>query len=870
MKPWPIFPLLLLFQQPVALGQGAADLMKKGEAALDSSLWEIAELHFRNAIADNSLNPELKTQAMVHLAEALVREGSHSEALDLLGLSTVSQHPEASFWKAQALAGQLRLNEAVAVLSAILANPASARRAEAGFTQASLQLALDQPDAALLTLSSLILDSDPATVARIKLYQVEIFIDLGRIEDARRAMPEKPSIEPLDRPLLELLEAQLQLREGHPEVAEVAFQKLLNRPLTGQIGLPFKRYHQAAVGLSDAIQAQHHQELAATTLLNFIDDHPDTPMLEAMFSRILQWLPEKPTATDPILEHIDKWIITPVLRFPPLLRPTTDFLNPVPSDTTVVSAWPVGNESVERKDLQAYSLFTQAVGLHRVATPEAQAKSRSLLNRLRIQSPDHPLASRALYQLARWHLDEGAVALALSILETLRDSKNDSQLKGQSAFLQARVSYLNGDPAKAAQLFDEAAKSLTGKDARTAKLQEAVARIRAGDSNGPSLIRLEGQPPDKELEADLELERALSATPAESARTALDGFLTKNPDHPRGAEARLAAAEAALSTPTPDLSFAGAQLDALAAAPDKAASLPPARLALARLRFSDLSNKSAATIAAAQAVVDTYPNQPEAAEAAFILGLNQFRTENYNPARLAFEKLAAIDTDLIRAQAAWLLAARSAALGGTEASRREALILFDKTIEAGGPVTGIAVLEKSRHLIDLSRPDEAADFLQAWIARQSAEDPLQLPAGLLLGEALFAQGSTRPTSLAEALAVYDGLLSKTESFPALRNRLQFLRGKTLELMPDEKDPSKTREKQAFQAYHSVLETTTPPVEWEYFESCAFRAFELLEKAHRWQAAINVAKKIASFKGPRAEEAASRASEIQLKQMLWED
>ena len=218
MKPWSFIALLLLFQQSSVIGQDAADLIKKGETALNSSLWEVAELHFRNAIADASLTPELKAQAMVRLAESLVHEGNYSDALALLELSTVSRHPEASFWRAQALAGQIKLNEAIAIFSAILANPTSDHRAEAGFTQASLQLALEQPDAALLTLSSLIPESDPATVSRIKLYQVEIFIDLGRIEDARRAMPEKQSIAPLDRPLNELLEAQLQLKEDRKSV----------------------------------------------------------------------------------------------------------------------------------------------------------------------------------------------------------------------------------------------------------------------------------------------------------------------------------------------------------------------------------------------------------------------------------------------------------------------------------------------------------------------------------------------------------------------------------------------------------------------------------------------------------------------------
>ena len=102
------------------------------------------------------------------------------------------------------------------------------------------------------------------------------------------------------------------------------------------------------------------------------------------------------------------------------------------------------------------------------------------------------------------------------------------------------------------------------------------------------------------------------------------------------------------------------------------------------------------------------------------------------------------------------------------------------------------------------------------------------------------------------------------------NRLQYLRGKTLEQIPDEKDPSQKREKQAFTAYYSALEAASPPTEWYYLELCGFRALALLEKAGRWPAAIACAQKIASFKGPRAQEAATRASELQLKHMIWED
>ncbi len=863
MKLWPLFPILLLAGPAAWAAQDAAAWVKSGEAALANRLWEIAAPKFRQALNSPDATPQLKSLAGIRLAEALIREGNPDEALEILEKSAVAANPEAPFWKAHALVAQNHVNDAVELFSKILDDPASPHRTEAGFTRASLLLGLDRTDDALATLARLLRVAPAADVARIRLFQAEILLDQDRFADARRAMPSAEQITPADAALAAFLEAELQLQEGHPEVAETAFRALLSQALSGHTdGLSRTHLHLAAIGLADCIAAQGNPEAASRSLLDFIQNQPDSPLLDAMFSRILSWLPDQPSATDAVLERVAEWIPTPTLR------PISGI--PGATGPDAISAWPGYPETHENPELIALSLYLRAVGLHRIATPEATAESRRLLNRLRIEFSASPLANRAIYQLARWNLENGSADLAFASLETLREIATLSTLKGQAAFTEARAAYQAGDLEKAITLFDEAASVLTGPAARTAKLQEAIARIRAGQPPTAYLIAADGRPAEPELTADLELEQALATTPPPTARTALDAFLTRHPDHPRAAEARLAAAEAALASPQPDLGFATAQLDALAALQDGAAALSPARIALARLRILDFSHDSAATIEAARSLLESYPDQPEAAEAAFTLGSTLFQSGSYNPARLVLEKLAATSADRDRAQAAWLLAARAAALGGTDASKKESLTLFDKAIATDGPLTAIATLEKARHLIDQAQPVEAAVFLKKWMASLPPKDPLRLPAGLLLGEALFSQGAANPTSLADALAVYDQLLARDDAPPALFYRLQYLRGKTLEQMPDPKNPTKSREKEAFQAYHSVLETDATPAEWEYFERCGFRALELLEKDQRWRAAIAVARKIASFGGPRAAEAAARANEIHLRHQVWED
>lgn len=857
MKLWPLLSILLIASQTALPGEGVATLRERGEEALASGLWEVAELRFLECLADPVLAADEKPQLAIHLAESLIRGGKAAEALTLLDQSFLAKSPEIPFWKGHALAGLGRFAEAAEMFSQVLADPGAPHRAEAGFSQASLLLSLSKPGESLETLEALSKEAAPEVFTKAKLLMVEILLDLGKTAKAREVMPAADLVTPADRPLAAFLEAHLLLAERRFTEAVPAFQALLGQPQGQSLG----RHHAAVIGMADALLAIGDQDAASKSLLVFIQEHPDSPMLEAMFKRLQEWLPEVPAAIDPILEQLAQWITPPESPARGVIA-----TSPPDADSAAVSAWPTIHKPNE---LLVFSIFTRAIGLHRIATPQSRAEAFRLMTRLRLENPDHFLASRALYQTSRWLLDEGKIDRAIGILDILRETAKSPILRGQAAFLEARTAYLQGDPALAIQLFDEAALALPDSAANTARLNAGIARLRSGDLKGVTPIQQEGGPPDAELVDDLTLERALATTPPAEARIAIEDFLTRHPSHPRAAEARLAAAEAALASLPPDLAFARSQLEFLEAEKEPGIPLPAARIALARLRIADLAKDSVEAIRLAQTLIDAYPTEPAASEAALTLGRNLFETKDYNAARLVLEKLATTDTDPGRAQAAWLLAARSAALVGTLSSKEEALVLFDNAIAADGPLGSIARLEKADHLIkNMYRFAEATEFLRQWFDALPKPDPLRLPAGLLLGQALYAQGASSPDSLMKALEIYEQLLPHAEKHPALVHRLQYLRGLALEQLPHEKDPGRKREGQALNAYYSVLETTTPPTEWEYFELCGFKALSLLEKAERWPAAIAVAEKIASFKGPRAEEAANRADQLQLKHMIW--
>jgi TolA-binding protein len=827
--------------------------MRKGREALAAGLWEIAAFHFESQLARKKLPVVEKSEIAIRLAEAWIHGGRAAEATSLLRQSFVAKHPELPFWNGQALAAQGRYGDALARFLPLIENESTPHHAEIVFTTANLQLALDQPQDALASLSVIAGNKEHPRAALARLGQVEILLELERFKEAREILPDPASLPPGEQARAMFLDASLLLAEERYQEAGDRFQSLLAQPR----GQTQRFHHLTVVGLAAAMKALGETDAAATLLLDFIQNHPDSEQLAELFKTLESLLPETPSLTDPILERLSQWIT-------PAELPATGIAASVEGDAA--SAVVFDDSDPPPAALLAHALHLRALGLMRSGTPAARNEARRLLTRLRLEFPSNPLVGDAMFLLARDALAANQPDAASYLLETLRETPADPRLKGEAAFVEAVAAFERGDFTAAAALFDTAARNLDARDSRAARLNAAMVRL----AENPGATTIQNQNSDPEISADLDLERALAQPDPAKRRTAIEEFLTREPEHPRVPEARLAAAEAALAGATPDLSFARAQLDTIAAMQPGSATPSPARLALVRLRIEDLAGDPPAAIAAAKAIIEGFPADPAAPEAMLVLGRNLFETRSYNDARLILEKLAATDADPGRAQAAWLLAARSAALVATTQSQQEALILFDKAIDAKGPVSPLARLEKARLLIDMNRIPEAAGFLGKWFRSLDAKDPLHLPAGILLGEALYANSGSNPAALEEALAVYDKLLDHAREQPGVINRIQYLRGRTLEQIPDPKDPSGKRERQAFVAYYSVLETEGTPAEWHYFELCGFRALALLEKARRWPAAVACARKIASFKGPRAEEAATRASQLQLKHMIWED
>lgn len=842
--------ILLIACLPGISAESFSPRFGSAQRAMADGLWDVACPLLKAAEAAPDIPAARIPEVRLLLAQSLIRDNRSDEALLILEESNLRDHPEAPFWIGQALAGKGRYAEAAETLTAFASNPANPFREEAATTAANLRLSLSQPDAALESLA--LLESVDSRLRRIGL-----LLDLGRTEEARALFPEAASIPERFSRFAILLEGHLLLAEGKAAEAEPLFSSLISDPE----GQSLDHHNLAVTGKADSLAAQDDMAGATETLFSFIQSRPETSQLAPIFRRIVAWLPESISSSEhPTLARLSEWL--------PNHPPTgSGFVNT--GSGSAASAWPMAAPLLT--DLEAFALHSYAHSIRRIGTPAAHAEAMGSLRRLYLLAPQHFLVPGSLLTLASWKMEDGEPDSAFVLLDTLRRDAKSPLVRGEAAFLNAMNAHRNGDDTLAAKLFAEAAELMEGENRDAAAFNSALSSL-AGDPSAPITIQNVEPEMAEKIAIDLTLERALAADSPETAKSALDTFLKEHPEHPRSSEARLAIAEAALGSSPPDLSLARAQIDTLGASEVALPEQLAPRLAIARLRLLDLSGESEAAVALANVIIADFPGTHAASDAALTLGKNLFRSGNHNEARLALEKLAASEPGTQRSQAALLLAARSAALGATAQSREEALALYDRTMASDGPLESLALLEKARLLIDLNRLPAAIESLSAAYSAASPGDPSRLPTGLLLAEAIYARGESDPDSLSKALEIYDSLLEISSASPARFFRLQYLRGLTLEKLPDPLDPSKTRVAEAREAYFSVIDRPAdpPPAEWEWFERSGFRLLTMLEGAEDWKAAIAIARRIASFGGPRAEEAATRSRQLRLKHMIWED
>jgi outer membrane protein assembly factor BamD (BamD/ComL family) len=847
-----VLPLATLLAAAAAPKPAAIPAYREGQDALSARLWETAAARFETALTTPELPPASRQTILLRLAEARIRGGDPAAALRVLADPILAPHPELPFWTAQALAADGRFTEALALLGEAATAPAAPHSREARFTRAALLRTLGDLPGALDSLAGLTKDRDLPSSLRARLESAAILLDLGKPDEALTSIP--PPNAKMSAPQsarAEVLRARAHLEKGEYPAAVALFTALLEKDD------PAARRHQseAAVGLARARIAAGNREAATDALLAFIEQQRTSPRVGRAFPLLLDCLPAQPTADDVILTRLREWCPPPL--------PKTPIGIATGNGSTAV--WPSALPPAD--ELATQALYHLALGLRREGSAESKGLARQQLARLRLEYPTHPLARRSLLETSRWDLADGRKEQAAAALAALDGSGSAPALRAEASLSAAATAFAAGDFPLAASELDKAGALLDGEARREVALNRAITRLAMGDLPGFQSLAA-AQAEDGRVAAELALEQALFQTARRDpgAVAALDRFLLDHPDHPRSAEARLAAAHAALEALPPDPAFAKAQLDALSSA--EAAALPPAPLALARIRLAAREERHADAAALAETFLRDHPADPRLPEIRFELGQARFDNGDFNQARLEFEKLATSTPDDPLAPPALLLAARASVLVATPGAKEESVLLFDQLIAAEGPLADVARLEKSRVL---AYPDAARELLP-WFRAMKKDHPLRLIAGLHLCDALYNSAGTDDAPLQQALGIYEELLGTLPDDSPRRFEIEYYRGRVLEQLPDPKAPSTKRGKEALDVYFSVLQAAArqAPGDWQWVDKCGVRARGLLENTARWDAAIAIAEQHAKLASPGAKEAAERAQALKLEHFIWDE
>jgi len=873
--------LIFLFTLPLQGAPGDARLpikvvkeLKKissyqdGAQAMADQLHDVSIIKFRTALADKKLTTTARPYVTLALAEALIRSSispqgdakQAAEALNLLDDKSIQNLNSTPIWKAEAMASLGRYLEADKALSELpITHPL---HSEIQLARARILLALDRIPAALSILKQTAQSKTLNIRNAANLLASEIHLDQGQYDTAQKTLEKIEGQNVVAAKLKEYLGARLALNEGKSAEATNLFQSLIDAPnnLTKRI------FHACIFGKADAQAANKQLDAAIATLEQYISDFPDAPSLRLAFTRLSRILPDDLADDAPSIIKLRQW----------------SGEAPLPDDTIYI-----GGDSVaalrqhqqspgEHTDLVSLALYHRALLLARTDDKNKHSVAMTLLSRLRIQHTGNPLPSSELYlklssasllDTAYLHLKKNQPEQATFTLSVMEKVAFSPRLKDQASFIRGLLLAKETKLETALEAFNYARQSTSEDIANAASINAAIMALK-----GTNLIAFEkvlSNSSNPKIRTTLLLERALwkCSQNDTTGRNELDTFIINHADHPRENEARLTLAAASVNISPPDVILAKAQLEIISP------RLPQAtdQLAITRIhiRAEELAQNWTAAAAAAEKFIVTFKDDPNIPAIRLKLGEAYYHNKDYNKARRILQDIPENHPDSPFSPYASFFAAMSARLGGTTQSREECITMFQKIIDSKHSLASEARIQQSRVLIDLRRYAEAEISINPMLDAKNTPAPLRRAAGVLMADCLHRQGTSDTKKYEQAIKIYNTLLTDELLPLAWKNRIHFLRGQTYESM--------SLVSEAFGSYYDVVIRGNVPLEgeahkeeWLWFYRCGFKALSMIETNKRWEAAVKLARRIASFNGPRAEEAAKRANSLAKKHMIWEN
>ena len=793
--------------------------------AIRDKLPDVAAARLQKLLASPAAARTPQPAARLLLCEALVRSGKYADAIREAAHRDLASLPEATFWKASALAGLGRWNDALAAFSA-LPDPSTGKdfpfATEAAFSRASIMAAAGDHARALTTLAPFLSSDQPATASRARLWSAEFQFLANQPSEAAALL--EPLTDPPAAllPHVRYLKGRIALAVGKPEDALA-----LMEPLTSPAGGATQKFqHAAALGMARALAATSQQDaaLAALEKLIGLSPAPDRSLLAAAFDEFSR-------LNQPPREEADSFL----------------------------RSWAASDQP----DLRSLARLAQAEALETAGKP---AEALAICRELTSSNQGSELLPFLILKEAKAALAAGDRAAATRTLTTLEPLAATPVLRAWCAWLKGVTAYEENDFKKAAAAFSTAARNAPEADAQAAAAwNAAIAELRTGALNPASpldLLSSLNTPAARTAATEFTLERALylAATDQPGARESLEAFLATAPNHPRHFEALAALTELCLAASPPDATEASRHARAATAA----AQSPEQKETAAWLEVlaTGATSGDDALATAATAFFTSFPESQRRSPLRMRLGEMFYRRQNFAAARQAFETIARDDPAHPLAEAALFWAGKSALLSLGQKSENDAVTLWEEVYRRNGPLKLEARLQVA--LVSQRRSDfpAALQYLNGILASTPAPEPaVRWQCLCLKGEILTAQAAG-PGQIREALAAFDSVSADPATPTPWKHEALVRKGVCLEQLKRTTD--------ALDAYHEVV--SSPPAKEgpdEYwFHRAGEKALRLLESTGKYEEAVEMARKLSQAPGPRGRAAGNLVSQLALKYGIW--
>lgn len=838
-----ILSALISAQNPATFKLTDNPTYKEAISALTDHLPTIASKKFTSLLASHaeSLSDEDKIHLLYLLTESQIRSEQSKEALASLEDPLITNHPDKPYWQGIALASAGKYNNAIQILEKL--TPESQHYHLAQIKIAHLAASINDIDKALAILSKLMAESEATKLSSPQHYLSLAKLYLAKNDPLNAAkMLEKISTTNAETPLnkvKQVIQAQIDIQQKNYPQAIKILTELIKSPET----LDRHTLSSATLHLADALHLNSQNQAAITTLIPYLDENPDTPLLGLMFSRIGNWIPQDAAITDPIIIKLMNWA-----QRDQLISPNGNISRDLDKN---------------REDLIVFAHYYYARFLASRSETTSKTKAIFEFNLLRLRFPTHILAGTSL-------TDTATTQLALDRIEPAKETLQQIQkltipiapiAKQQAAFLLGKLNLDENNYKAAAAAFQTVVDNAENQLQAAAIVNAASAYLSAADTMG--FQKLQKNINDPEIKNNLLLEYALwlAKENKPTARAILHDFTLKNPEHSRIIEAKLALANHCLRASPIDSELCQIIISEIS----KEQLLPDQHADLSYLIYRNATvNKDYATAAnTASHFLKTYPQHTREIEFILLQGQAYYHDGQHNEARRILLKLAKTYPQNPLKSYAEYYAAMSAKLEGTPQAQDEAILLFTKISSEKSALAEEALLQLSELYIAKNQPRRAVNTLKpAYDAQPAGEKSLNL--SIKLAAAHHAQGELNRKNYQSALDIYETLITQYQGDTHTLNQIKYNQALTLQHMGNDE--------KALEIYYSVINIdpkSTPINEWTWYYKCGFNAIAMLEEMKNPNGAIAIAKKLAESNGSRADDANKRARALEMKYMIWE-